>query len=154
MLQVKSFCLHSSIHKAESNKAVTPRSSFTYRDSPQSLRPSRGFQPCSSEFTCLNGFVPTDFDMFCCSPFVLFLLARPLRTWLVSDRSIFKPHCRSLQLTLYMASTARWTRTQLQADDRTSPLTHWRPGKSMCLQVVNFFGKKTCFPQQLNKNDP
>lgn len=48
---------------------------------------------------------------FCCSPFVTFLLARPLRAWLASDRSILKSFSRSLQLTLYMASTTRWTRT-------------------------------------------
>lgn len=81
---------------------------------------------------------------FHCSPFVTFPLAKPLKAWLVSDRSILKRHCRSLQLALYMARTGRWT-TQLQADGRTSPLIHWLPRKPVCLQLVNFFCKKTFF---------
>lgn len=41
-------------------------------DSPPHLGPSRGFQPCSSESTCLNGFVPTDFDTYLLQSFCHF----------------------------------------------------------------------------------
>lgn len=60
-------------------------------DHPEVFSPAALNPPASMALSLLTHF--------CCSYFVIFRLARSLRAWLVSGKSILKPHSRSLQLT-------------------------------------------------------